>query len=81
MARAESTSRSRKGPKGTGDVDALAKIRDLDGDPIMVGFLREVFNYELDQGENALFAYKDLYRSLVSRIVKTPATDSKDEAK
>jgi hypothetical protein len=67
--------------KGSGDVDALEKIRNLEGDPVMVGFLREVFNHELDQGENALFAYKDLYRNLVARVAEAATPTSSDVEK
>jgi hypothetical protein len=53
---------------GYGDVDALKMIESLEGDPMLRKFLSVIFNYELDKGAAGNFAYKEAYRSVVSKV-------------
>lgn len=52
-----------------GDIDALSMIQEMPGDDLLKRFLKEIFNHELDKGENATFAYRDVYRKIVETVV------------
>jgi len=53
---------------GNGDLDALRMIKSLELNPLLRNFLTDIFNHELDRGAGSNFAYKELYRKLVSQV-------------
>lgn len=60
-----------------GDLDALKQISQLEGDPLIRDFLTVVFNYELDKGEDAQFAYMESYRRVIEGIVEKKSRGQK----
>lgn len=51
-----------------GDIDALTMMQSLECDELTRNFLKVIFNYELDQGEDAQFRYKEIYRNIVKDV-------------
>lgn len=51
-----------------GDIDALTMMQSLECDELTRDFLKVIFNHELDQGEDAQFRYKEVYRNIVKVV-------------